>query len=311
MHDQRLKDIVPFVASVESGSFTAAAERLHVTGSAISKSVSRLEARLGSRLLERTTRSLQLTDAGHAYYQTCIRIMEELAEAESVLAAQRIIPSGRLRLAVPNTYGRLGVMPLLVPFCQQNPELALSLTFADRFVDLFEEGIDVAVRIGGTEPLPTSLGCKLLGREKMVFCASPAWLNAHGRPQTVEEILQHQAILYERVDGSVKPWLFVTEDNHPHWRTVPFRMALGDVDAQIQAVCAGLGVAQSPTWLIRKQLAAGELEIVLPELQPDGLPLTLVWPRRKQLLPKVDALLNALSALDIAGSTHEGLREPQ
>ena len=301
MHDQRLKDIVPFVASVESGSFTAAAERLHVTGSAISKSVSRLEARLGSRLLERTTRSLQLTDAGKAYYQTCIRIMEELAEAESVLAAQRIIPSGRLRLAVPNTYGRLGVMPLLIPFCQQNPELELSLTFSDRFVDLFEEGIDVAVRIGGNEPLPASLGCKLLGREKMVFCASPDYLNRHGRPDSVDALLAHQAILYERVDGSAKPWLLITQDQHLQWRTVAHRMALGDVDAQIQAVCAGLGVAQSPTWLIRKQLAAGELEIVLPEQQPDGLPLTLVWPRRKQLLPKVDALLHALSALDIAG----------
>jgi transcriptional regulator, LysR family len=149
MHDQRLKDIVPFVASVESGSFAAAAERLHLTGSAVSKSVTRLESRLGSRLLERTTRSLKLTDAGNAYYQTCLRIMEELAEAEAVLAAQRTIPSGRLRVAVPNTYGRLGVMPVLIPFCQQHPELALNLTFSDRFIDLFDEGIDVAVRIGG------------------------------------------------------------------------------------------------------------------------------------------------------------------
>ena len=192
-------------------------------------------------------------------------------------------------------------MRLLIPFWQQNPERELSRTFSDRFLDLFEEGIDVAVRIGGAGTLPASLGCKHLGREKMVFCAAPAYLHAHGRPQTVEELLQHQAILYERVDGSVKPWLFITEDNHLHWRTVPFRMALGDVDAQVQAVCAGLGVAQSPTWLIRDQLARGELEIVLPERQPDGLPLTLIWPRRKQLLPKVDALLNALSALDIAG----------
>ncbi len=123
MHDQRLKDIIPFVISVESGSFTAAAERLHLTGSAISKSVSRLEARLGSRLLERTTRRLQLTDAGTAYYQTCIRILEELAEAEAVLAAQRTIPSGRLRLAVPNTYGRLNVMPLLIPFVSNTRSL--------------------------------------------------------------------------------------------------------------------------------------------------------------------------------------------
>lgn len=300
MSDQRLKDIVPFVASVEEGSFAAAAERLHLTGSAISKSISRLEARLGSRLLERTTRRLTLTDAGQAYFQTCIRILEELAEAESVLAAHRSIPSGRLRLAVPTTYGRLGVMPALIPFCQQHPEIDLSITFSDRFVDLFDEGIDVAVRIGLGGDLPLSIGHRQLGREKMVFCASPDYLRREGTPQNEAQLLRHRAILYERVDGSSKPWLLLTEDGHPEWRSVPYRMTLGDVDAQRHALCAGLGVGQMPTWLVHQQLARGELVILLPHQQPDGLPLSLVWPRRKQLLPKVDALLSALEQLVIA-----------
>ena len=299
MHDHRLKDILPFVASVECGSFTAAAERLHVTGSAVSKSVSRLETRLGSRLLERTTRSLHLTDAGTAYYQTCLRILEDLAEAEAVLAAQRTIPSGRLRLAVPTTYGRLNVMPLLMPFCQQHPELALSLSLSDRFVDLFEEGVDVAVRIGGAPDLPASLGWRNMGREKMQFCASPAYLAREGRPEDEAALLNHPAILYERVDGSTKPWLFTTQDGQAHWREVPWRLAVGDVDAQLQAVIAGLGVAQMPSWLIQRAVDAGELDIILPELQPDGLTLSVVWPRRKQFLPKVDALLSALNELTI------------
>jgi len=299
MHDHRLKDILPFVASVECGSFTAAAERLHVTGSAVSKSLSRLETRLGSRLLERTTRSLQLTDAGSAYYQTCLRVLEDLAEAEAVLAAQRTIPSGRLRLAVPNTYGRLHVMPLLMPFCQQHPELALSLSLSDRFVDLFEEGVDVAVRIGGAPDLPASLGWRNMGREKMQFCASPAYLAREGRPEDEAALLNHPAILYERVDGSTKPWLFTTQDGQAHWREVPWRLAVGDVDAQLQAVIAGLGVAQMPSWLIQRAVDAGELDIILPELQPDGLTLSVVWPRRKQFLPKVDALLSALNELTI------------
>lgn len=299
MHDHRLKDILPFVASVECGSFTAAAERLHVTGSAVSKSLSRLETRLGSRLLERTTRSLQLTDAGSAYYQTCLRVLEDLAEAEAVLAAQRTIPSGRLRLAVPTTYGRLNVMPLLMPFCQQHPELALSLTLSDRFVDLFEEGVDVAVRIGGAPDLPASLGWRNMGREKMQFCASPAYLAREGRPEDEAALLNHPAILYERVDGSTKPWLFTTQDGQAHWREVPWRLAVGDVDAQLQAVIAGLGVAQMPSWLIQRAVDAGELDIILPELQPDGLTLSVVWPRRKQFLPKVDALLSALNELTI------------
>ncbi|WP_307745254.1 LysR family transcriptional regulator [uncultured Pantoea sp.] len=299
MHDHRLKDILPFVASVECGSFTAAAERLHVTGSAVSKSLSRLETRLGSRLLERTTRSLQLTDAGSAYYQTCLRVLEDLAEAEAVLAAQRTIPSGRLRLAVPTTYGRLNVMPLLMPFCQQHPELALSLSLSDRFVDLFEEGVDVAVRIGGAPDLPASLGWRNMGREKMQFCASPAYLAREGRPEDEAALLNHPAILYERVDGSTKPWLFTTQDGQAYWREVPWRLAVGDVDAQLQAVIAGLGVAQMPSWLIQRAVDAGELDIILPELQPDGLTLSVVWPRRKQFLPKVDALLSALNELTI------------
>lgn len=299
MHDQRLKDIVPFVVSVECGSFTAAAERLQVTGSAISKSVTRLENRLGSRLLERSTRRLQLTDAGNAYYQTCMRIMEELAEAESVLAAQRTIPSGRIRLSVPNTFGRLAVMPALIPFCQQHPELTLSLTFSDRFVDLFEEGIDVAVRIGNNVDLPAALGSRPMGRERLVFCASPDYLQRHGTPQTIEQLLQHPAIVYEKADGSGKPWLFTGADGHPEWRNVAHRMSLGEVDAQLQAACAGLGIAQMPTWLIREALERDELRIILPQLQPEGLPLTLIWPRRKQLLPKVDALLLALEGLRI------------
>lgn len=299
MHDRQLKDIVPFVVSVECGSFAAAAERLHLTSSAVSKSVTRLEARLGSALLERTTRSLKLTDAGNAWYQTCLRILEELAEAEAILTAQRTIPSGRLRLAVPGTYGRLGVMPVLIPFCQQYPDLDISMSFSDRFIDLFDEGVDVAVRIGGPMDLPASLGCRQMGRERMVFCATPEYLDREGRPGNESELLRHRAILYERIDGTSKPWLFTTDDGHPHWRNVPYRLSLSDVDAQVQAVCAGLGVAQTPSWLIREQLARGELEIILPTQQPDGLPLTLVWPHRKQLLPKVDALLEALGALQI------------
>lgn len=299
MNSQRLKDIVPFVTSVESGSFANAAERLHLTGSAVSKSVTRLESRLGSQLLERTTRSLKLTDAGMAYYQTCLRIIEELEEAEALLASHHTAPTGRLRVAMPSAYGRLVVMPMLIPFCQQHPEIELSLTFSDRFIDLFDEGIDVAVRIGGTQDIPDSLGHRQIGAERMVFCAAPSYLEREGRPDDESALLQHRAIVLERVDGSKKPWLFASKGGQPQWRHVPHRMALDDVDAQVQAVCAGLGVAQMPSWLIRDQLARGELDIILPHLQPDGLPLTLIWPRRKQWLPKVDALLMALEQLII------------
>lgn len=297
--EDRLKGITAFVATVESGSFTAAAERLHLTSSAISKSVARLETRLGSRLFERTTRRLALTDAGQAYYQTCIRVLGELSEAESVLAAQRSTPAGRLRVAVPHTFGRTHVMPLLNLFCRQHPDMQLNLSFSDRFVDLFEEGVDVAVRIGGPGNYPPSLAVRYLGSEKLIFCASPDYLAQHGTPPSLNALEQHRAIVYDRIDGSTSPWHVASPDGRLTTRTVAHRMALGDGEAQLSAVLAGLGVAQMATWLMGDRLARGELVPFLPELTVPGLPLYIVWPRRKQLTPKVDALLNALEALTI------------
>ncbi|WP_428946209.1 LysR substrate-binding domain-containing protein [Pantoea sp. FN060301] len=300
MHSlDRLKGITPFVAAVEQGSFTAAAESLHLSSSAVSKSVAKLEARLGSKLFERTTRSLTLTDAGQAFFDTCTRVLNELAEAESVLAAQRTIPVGKLQIAVPNTFGRMRVMPLLNTFCQQNPDMQISLAFSDRFVDLFEEGVDIAVRIGGPAEYPPSLGFRFLGNERLIFCAAPHYLAQYGTPQTLEELSKHRAIVYHRVDGSTSPWHIAAPDGRIAPRNVAYRMALGDGEAQISAVVAGLGVAQMATWLMEQQLASGELVQILPELAVTGLPLYVIWPRRKQLTPKVDALLAALDGLNI------------
>lgn len=300
LSEDRLKGITAFVATAECGSFTAAAGKLHLTSSAVSKSVARLEARLGSRLFERTTRSLALTDAGQAYYDTCTRVLGELTEAESVLAAQRTIPVGRLRVAVPHTFGRMHAIPLLNAFCLQHPDMQLSLAFSDRFVDLFEEGVDIAIRIGGPGNYPASLAVRYLGCEQLIFCASPDYLAQHGTPQSLAELEQHRAIVYERIDGSTSPWHVAAPDGRVTPRTVAHRMALGDGEAQRSAVIAGLGVAQMATWLMEEQLASGELVAFLPQLTVPGLPLYVVWPRRKQLTPKVDALLEALEGLKIS-----------
>ncbi|MBN8167576.1 LysR family transcriptional regulator, partial [Burkholderia multivorans] len=139
---------------------------------AVSKSVARLERRLGVVLFERTTRRLVLTDAGRAFYETCTRILAELAEAEAVLAAQQREPVGTVRIALPASFGRLCVVPVLVRFSEQYPDVRPHLLFTDRFVDLAEEGIDLAVRIGGPPGLPPSLGRRFLGRERLIFCAA-------------------------------------------------------------------------------------------------------------------------------------------
>jgi DNA-binding transcriptional LysR family regulator len=284
---ERLKGIEAFVTSADAGSFTAAAERLSLTNSAVSKSVARLEARLAVRLFDRTTRKLALTDAGAAFYQTCVRVLADLAEAESVLAAERTEPVGRLRLDAPAAFGRMRVWPLLLQFIGHHPNLRPYVSFTDRFVDLIDEGIDLAVRIGGPEHWPAALGHRYLGRERLIFCASPAYLAHRGKPASSDELAGHAAILYGRADGSTSPWLIAHAGGTVERQTMQGHIVVGSGEAQVAAVQAGCGIAQLATWLVEEKLASGELIAILPELTTDGLPLNLVWPVGRQLQPKV------------------------
>jgi len=293
---ERLKGLEAFVFTADAGSFTAAAERLNLTNSAVGKSVARLEARLGIRLFERSTRTLSLTDAGAAYYRTCARVLADLAEAESVLAAQRMEPTGHLRLDVPAAFGRMKVLPLLLPFFEQHPNLRPHLSFTDRFVDIVDEGIDVAVRIGGMNIWPEALGHRYLGAERLSLCASPAYLQQHGSPQSAAELGQHDAVVYGRADGSTIPWLIAQDAGPTEQWTVEANMALGSGEAVVSAVKAGCGIAQLATWLVRDELQEGTLVQILPQLDVEGLPLNLVWQRSRQLLPKVDSILQLLTA---------------
>lgn len=293
---ERLKGIEAFVSTADAGSFTAAAERLNLTNSAVGKAVSRLEARLNTRLFERTTRRLSLTDAGAAFYRTCVRVLDELQLAEQVLAADKLEPYGRIRVDVPATFGRMRVMPLLLAFSELHPGVRPHISFTDRFVDLVEEGVDVGVRIGGSDDWPAALGHRYLGSERLIFCASPAYLARRGTPQSIDELLLHDAVTYGRADGSANPWLITRGIGPIERRFVEGRIIVGHGDAQVEAVLAGVGVAQLATWLVEDHLASARLVQLLPDMETEGLPLHLVWPRSRQLLPKVDALLSYLGS---------------
>ena len=262
-----------------------------MTNSAVGKAVSRLEARLGTRLFHRTTRRLSLTDAGAAFYRTCVRVLEELHSAEQVLTAERLEPSGRLRVDVPATFGRMRVMPLLLTFIEQHPGVRPHISFTDRFVDVIEEGIDVGVRIGGADGWPASLGHRYLGTEQLIFCASPSYLGHRRTPQSVDELLLHDAVTFGRSNGSVNPWLIAHGNGPVERHEVEGRIIVGHGDAQVEAVLAGGGIAQLATWLVEEHLSSGRLVQLLPDATTDGSPLHLVWPRSRQLLPKVDSLL--------------------
>ncbi|MBC7662929.1 MAG: LysR family transcriptional regulator [Caulobacter sp.] len=293
---ERLKGIDVFVATVAAGSFTAAADRLNLTSSAVGKAVARLEARLGQRLLERSTRHLGLTDAGAAFHQICVRVLDELEAAERVMASHDLEPSGRLRIDLPATFGRLKVMPMLARYATLHAAVRPHVSFTDRFVDVIDEGIDVAVRIGGPDAWPANLGHRFLGLERLTFCASPSYLHKHGTPASLPELWQHAAVAYGKSDGTASPWL-ISDGDAPvqrHAIDAP-RIVLGNADAQLDAVMAGLGIAQLATWLADEHIAAGRLVPVLPDHAVDGLPLHLVWPLGKQLVAKVDSLVKYLA----------------
>jgi DNA-binding transcriptional LysR family regulator len=292
---ERLKGIEAFVFTADAGSFTAAAERLHLTNSAVSKSVARLEKRLDSKLFERTTRRLALTEAGAAFYRTCVQVLADLEQAEAVLASHQLEPVGKLRIDLPSTFGRLLVMPLLLAFDENHRRVQLHLSFTDRFVDIIDEGIDMAIRIGGNQNWPAAVGHRHLGTERAIFCASPVYLARKGTPASLADLQTHDVIAFGKSDGSISAWRYPQSEGITAEYPPEARMIVGNADAQLVAVLAGCGIAQMATWLIAGQLQRGELVEILPAMATDGLPLFLVWPRGRQLQPKVAALLNYLT----------------
>ena len=294
---ERLKGIDVFVCVTEAGSFKAAAERLNLSASAISKGIARLESRLDVRLFNRTTRRLALTDAGAAFYRTCTGVLAELEEAELSIQAENTEPRGRLRIDLPAAFGRLLALPVVLQFVQEHALLLPHISFSDRFIDPVEEGVDIVVRVGGSDVWPAALGHRYLGRERHVFCAAPAYLNVHGTPETDRDLEHHQCVAYGRADGTVSPWRFSgSRPGETERRVMSAKYIVGDGEGQVMTVLAGCGIAQLPTWLIKQQLADGSLVQVLPHLASEGLAINLVWPKSRQALPKVSALLDALAA---------------
>lgn len=294
---ERLKGIDVFVCVADMGSFTAAAERLNLTTSAISKGIARLESRLQTRLFTRTTRRLSLTDAGLAFYRTCTRVLAELEEAEVSMQANDAEPRGRIRIDLPAAYGRVQVLPVILHFIKEHALLVPHISFSDRFVDPIEEDIDITVRIGGSDVWPDALGHRYVGTQRYAFCASPAYLAQHGEPVVASDLDHHSCIVYRQPDGLIGSWHFPgAAPGLTERKVMDARIAVGDAEGQLIAAMSGHGITQLPTWLVRRQLNEGSLREVLPDLSTDGLSINLIWIKSRQMQPKVSALLDELAA---------------
>jgi len=286
----RLGAMEMFVRIVETGSFSAVARQLGTTQPTISKQLTALEKQLQTRLLHRSTRSLGLTEAGAAYYERCRRIIDEVREAEAALGRLQSGLAGTLHVNASIALGQIFVTPLVLKFQSQYPALGVELSLIDRYIDLVEEGVDVAVRIG---QLPDSnLVARRLGSTRRVLVATPAYLAAHGTPERPEDLVHHNCLLYAYL-SSGNEWLFNGPDGEIRVRVQgSFRANNGHVIRE--AVLGGVGLAITPDWLAHDKLASGEVVALLPQFAPPPLEINAVYPSARHVSAKVRAFVEFL-----------------
>ena len=295
MSPDHFDGIAEFVLAAQLESFTAAALQLGVTGSAIGKAVSRLETRLGVKLLHRTTRKLTLTGEGNAYLASCLRVLEDLGTTEDSLSTGLAEPRGRLRIDVPALFGRRYLAPTLIALIQRHPQLDLVLTFGDRPVDMIADGIDLAVRIGALKD-DTELVARRLGEQYNVICAAPAYLQRRGPVDSPAALVQHDCIISWR-RGARASWLLKGPGGRIEEQEIHVRHALDDGEMMLRSVLDGCGLAQFPTWLVQEHLDSGALATVLDDYAGATMPIHVIWPRTRYIQPKLRVVIDALVAL--------------
>ncbi|MER9139058.1 LysR family transcriptional regulator [Mesorhizobium sp. M0830] len=291
----RLESMAVFVRAVDLGSFAAAAVALDLSGPMVGKHVRFLEERLGVRLLNRTTRRQSLTDFGRAYYERCRVVLAEADAADALAADQLAEPRGKLRVTMPAHFGRHCVTPVLLQLARQYPMLELDLSLSDRFADLAEDGYDLAIRTGALDD-KAGVIARRVARQGMVVCAAPAYLQRHGEPRRIEDLVDHQAIVYRRLGQIVQPWLFAHEGQLTQEITPAGRLRLDDLDAIADAAAEGMGVAWLPYWLVRNRIRAGALVALLPDETRFLYDCYALWLQTPHLPLKVRLAVDALAA---------------
>jgi DNA-binding transcriptional LysR family regulator len=280
-----------FTEVVDSGSFSAAGRRLGLAASSVARAIGALENQLGVRLLNRTTRKLGLTEAGRLYHERSRRILAEVEEARLSVTQLEAAPRGTLRLNVPVVFGRLHIAPALPDFLALHPALRVDLAMTDAFVDLVEEGVDLAIRIGELED--SSLIARRLAPNRRVLCASPAYLERHGIPTSPDELSEHNCLMYKQQNRSV--WR-LRDDSRIHEIRVSGSLLANNADVLHTAALGGVGLTLLPIWLVGRDIQRGALKIVLADYQvsPGALDTNIyaVFPHSRHLSAKVRAFID-------------------
>ena len=286
----RLHTMTVFVAVAEEAGFASAARKLNMSPPAVTRAVSELEAHLGARLLHRTTRSTQLTEAGARYLKDCHRIIAEVEEAERHAAGIHALPRGPVSITASIPFGHKVLMPIMFELMDEYPELSITLSLADRIVHMFEEGIDIAVRIA---ELPDStLVASRVGSVRRLLCASPTYLDAHGRPALPDELQDHDLIDFSNM-ALAGEWPFENEGVTKHDK-LDARLSVNKADVAIGAAVAGRGITRVLSYMIANELASGELEVVLDDWTPPAVPIHIVHKEAGQTSARVRATVDFL-----------------
>jgi DNA-binding transcriptional LysR family regulator len=290
----RLDGVAVFVETVDAGGFSRAADRLALSRSAVAKAIGRLESRLRVRLFNRTTRVQTLTEDGQIYYERCVRALKEIEAAEAVLDSGRREIAGRLRVSVPVLFGRYCIAPVLLDIARQHPKLELDVSFDDRSIDLLAEGFDLGIRTGPLEPSGT-LRARRLTTQRKVLCASPAYLAIRGRPTSITDIKNHEALLYWRADY-LQPWVLPDNVGKLTEITPGARLRLDDLESIAHAAQLGLGLAWVPEWLVRDRIRAGTLQTLLDSFPSATRECHAVWPTAKHMPLRLRIVIDTLAA---------------
>lgn len=276
------------LAVVEEGSLSGASRRLRAPLATVSRKVAELEKHLRTQLLVRTSRRVQLTDAGNAYVEAARRILELVEETERNAAGEYSAPRGELDVTAPTMFGRTHVLPIVIDFLKEQQEIDVRLLLNDRFVNMVEEQVDVAVRIGHLAD--SDLRATKVGEVRRVACASPAYLAERGTPRAPHELSAHDGVTFRGFKDAPE-WRY--RGDNPAWIAEPRqRLAVNATETAIAAAVAGLGVVRLLSYQIERELASGALVLILEEFAPEPLPVNLVYPEASLRLRKVRAFLD-------------------
>ena len=286
----KLREIECFIAVAELGSFVKAADALNVSKAAISRTILDLEARLGTRLMQRTTRRLSLTEAGVLYLDRCKQIVSALEDADQMLTDGNTDPTGLLRINVPHTFGVLHLVKVWPCLLRRYPGIKLDITLSDRIVDIVEEGYDLAIRIAR---LPnSSLIYRKLASTRIIACASPDYLEQHGMPLHPEDLKDHMVLGYS-YSPDKDEWHFEGPNGAVSVKT-HVRMHANNGDTLVASALAGIGITRQPSFMLNEHIRSGKLIAVMPDYKVAELGIYAVYPSRTHLPAKVRATIDFL-----------------